>query len=558
MPTFDLLSEPWLPVLDAGTPLRDNPGASAEVRHVGLREVLLRAHELHGVHAGSPLETIALNRLLLALSVDAYQPDPDPAVWRSLWHAGRFPAPPLDAYTDQHGGRFDLLHPERPFYQRPEPDASQDGKPPAPLAKLFHDRASGNNATLFGHDVDARPQPLSLAAAARALVAAQAAALGGGVSKPFNLSHGPLVGRAQLWIRGRSLHEALLLNAPPHTDARQGATGRDAPVWRREPPAEYRRRPHEGLLDALTWPARRLTLATETADGETVATGVYLTQGDKLEPQALDDPLDATVESRTKGRFPFGLRADRAVWRDASALFATQNSDGSGAPFTFRWAADIAEADDADLAPAIARAFRSHGVDVFGMVNDKAKAELWRHERLPLYLSVLTDTDRQDDVRDALGHAEEQLADKKRGLRRAVRVTADFALSPPAPGDDAYSNADPKASRALARSLAAEPRYWAALEPAFHALLARLADAPDAATRARALARWKRQVFNAALGAFDAATASFDGDARHLRALAEGRARLRPLAPDPADAQPSEAPAVPPNQDPLPDLPLFA
>ena len=38
MPSFDLLSEPWLPVLDAGADLREAPDAPASLRLVGLRE----------------------------------------------------------------------------------------------------------------------------------------------------------------------------------------------------------------------------------------------------------------------------------------------------------------------------------------------------------------------------------------------------------------------------------------------------------------------------------------------------------------------------------------
>ena len=557
MPSFDLLTQPWIPVLDAGVDLRGSPDAPTAFREVGLREALLRAHELRELYTDSPLETIALNRLLLALALDVYQRQPDVDGWVALWQAGQFSAALLDAYLDDPDlglDRFDLLHPERPFYQRATPDASQKGKDPAPLAKLFHAQASGNNATLFGHDVDSEPDRLTLGHAARGLVAMQAAALGGGVSKPFNFSHAPLVGRAQFWVRGRSLFEALLLNGPPEESARMGASD-DAPSWRRDLPKAYSRRRHRGLLDVLTWPSRRLTLATEEGDGETAATGVFLTQGDKLDPQPTDDPLAAHVASKDKGLFPFGFRTDRALWRDASVLFHVADPGSAGAPRTFAWIASFAGDLDPTEARRLRQTLREDGVDVFGLVNDQAKAELWRHERLPLHVRILQDAARQRYVSDALDHADAQFADKKKGLRRALRVTAEYALSPPAPADDAYPSADPKAVSALAQSLGAEPRYWAALEPAFFAFLARLADADDEAAQRAALAAWKQATFRAAERAFDAATVSFDGDARHLRATAEGRARLQPIEPPadepepPTDAEPEPA---------LPPLPLFA
>lgn len=468
MPSFDLLTELWIPVLDAGTDLREQPDAPASPREVGLREALLRAHELREVAAGSPLQTIALYRLLLALAIDVYQPKPNTETWATLWRAGRFDIAPLDAYLARlphRGGEFDLLHPTRPFFLNPERDASQKKKDPAPLAKLFHDRASGNNATLFDHAVDSQPMKLSLAEAARGVVATQASALGGGVSKPFNFSHAPLVGRLQFWIRGRSLFEALILNAPPDDEARMGART-DAPSWRASLPDAYRKRTQRGLLDVLTWPARRITLVTEEHNATLGATGVYLTQGDKLEPQPLDDPLAAYVTSK-KGTYPLGLRAGRALWRDATVLMRITDAESERAPLTFRWAMAFAPFEVPDHADELDALFRTNGADAFGLVNDQAKSELWRHVRFPLYRSIFTDADRQATLKRALDAAENQLTDKKKGLRPAVRVVGDFALAPPAPGDDAYPSSDSKAVSALAHSLGAEPRYWAALETPF-------------------------------------------------------------------------------------------
>ena len=549
MPTFDLLSEPWIPVLDTfdgddGVDLRATPDAPLRLREVGLREALLRAHQIREVYCDSPLETIALNRLLLALALDVYQSEPDEDAWRALWQAGAFPVEPLDDYLRPWGDRFDLLHAEHPFYQRATPDASKEGKEPTPLAKLFLEEASDNQSgTLFSHHLTdpprqngEPPRQMPLALAARGVVVGQAYQFGGGVSFPIRFADAVLVGKAQFWIRGQSLFEALLLNGPPLDEARMGATGFDAPVWRRalDDDHEYERRTHEGLLDVLTWPSRRLTLVTETTDGETVATGVYLTQGDKLDPQPEDDPLAAHVMSDKKGIFPFGLRTDRAVWRDASVLFSTTETDGSGAPWTFKWATALAAPDD-----ELARVFREEGVDVFGLVNDQAKAELWRHERLPLHVPILADPARQSVVKTALEHARNVLAGWKEhrivwGLRPALRTTAAYALSPPAPGDDAFPSADPKEVANLTQSLAAEPRYWGLLEPRFFAFLRQLAEADDEDARSAVLAAWTREVSNAAEEAFDAATASFDGDARHLRATAEGRARLRPSVQTPA------------------------
>lgn len=542
MPSFDLLTEPWIPILDAGTDLRATPDAATSLREVGLREALLRAHEIREVYTDSPLETIALNRLLLALALDVYQREPDVDRWRTLWKAGRFRTEPLDAYLRDWGDRFDLLHPEHPFYQAKDP-AARDAAVPS---KLFHQLASGNNATLFSHDLDSFPTSYCLDELARGLVAIQSfgfsglagAAVKGG--RLPNFAQGPLVGRVQFWIRGRSLFDALLLNGPPYSEARMDAVPDDAPIWRSELSEIPQSRQHRGLLDMLTWPSRRVTFAANVQDEEVVAEGVFLSPGDKLDPQPIDDPLSAHFISEKKGILPLALRPARALWRDASTIYVTANPTLKakkgvvGAPATFRWVASFLSSMAAPAdSHGLKRVFREHGVDAFGIATEKGKAgkaEVWRHERLPLFAAILQDRKRQVEVERALQHAEDQVKDKKKGLRRAVRVTAEYALAPPAPADDGVPNADPKAVSALSQSLGAESRYWAALEPRFFRFLSLLADAADESERSDALVSWQRSVFEAAEHAFDAATSSFDRDARHLRATAEGRARLRPIA----------------------------
>ena len=365
MPTFNLVKVPWIPVLDASTDLRAVPDAPVTLRNVGLLEVLARAHEIREVCTDNPLETIALNRLLLALFIDAVSPEPDEKTWTDLWETGHLPEDRLAAYFTAHANAFDLLHPERPFYQHPQ----QLAKTPAPLSKLFPAEASGNNGTLFGHEVDEQPRLLALDRVARGLICFQAAALGGGVSTPFNLSHAPLIGRAVFWLRGKSLFEALMLNAPPDEEARMydDEDGNGQPTWAKPLPELHQKRPVNGYLDLLTWQARRLTLVTDTENDTLAAIGIYLTQGDKDDPAAVGDPLVATVVSKKGQRFPYGFRADRAVWRDAHVFFNLYDSTRGEAPPTFQWLVYTAPYVAKSTTAALTE------VDIFGLVNDKAK-----------------------------------------------------------------------------------------------------------------------------------------------------------------------------------------
>lgn len=520
MPSFDLSTEPWLPVLDAGADLRDGPDRPLARRDVGLREALLRAHEIREVYTDAPIETIALNRLLLAIFIDGFLSEPDEEAWRTLWERGRLDPDAVERYFNDpvRADRFDLLHPERPFYQHPVPLA----KEPAPLSKLFHAEGSGNNATLFGHEVDQLPSLRSLAEAARGVVCAQAAAVGGGVSKPFNFSHGPLVGSAVFWIRGRSLFEALLLNAPPDPDARMRSgfsKNNDEPAWQRPLPNVHARRPVAGYLDYLTWQSRRLTLVPETDEnGRYGVRTVYLTQGDKDDPGVTNDPLMATVVPQDKSRppFPYGFRVNRVLWRDATTFFKLFRPEDGGSPRTFWWLHEFA-GEDGDADP--------FAVDVFGLTGDKAKVLFWRHERMPVYPSLLAEDASQGALRflsRALEFAEEQ----HNVLNGAVRTTAEYLLSPPKPGTDEAPKADKKAVTSLTDALGASGRYWASLEPDFYRLLQRLAAAPDDDARQACLWEWAETLFSAARTAFNQATAHLDEDARQLRAVAEGGRRL--------------------------------
>jgi CRISPR system Cascade subunit CasA len=516
MPSFDLTYEPWIPVLDAGTNLRVHPNAPVTSREVGLRELLTRAHEIREVYCDSPLETVAIYRLVLALFIDGFSCSPDEEIWMQTWHQGYLTSEDVAAYFDrpEHQGRFDLLHPERPFYQHPLPLA----KEVAPLSKLFHAEASGNNGTLFDHSMDDVPRTLSMPTIARGLVATQASAIGGGVSEPFNLSHGPLVGGAVFWIRGHSLFEALLLNAPPDDKARMQAFANvGQPAWRRPLPALHERRASEGYLDYLTWQSRRITLVT-TETAPLVATGVYLTQGDRNDP--VTDPLMARVipQDTKKPPFPFNFRAEKALWRDANLLLQLQATDKGFGPRTFWWLRDFAPTwyqNEADWRG------RCELVDVFGLVNDQAKIELWRQERLPVYLGYLSEPDRVQQLGVYLKDAEDQAF----LLKEAMKHLATYLLDAPAAGEDDPPKPDPKAVNNLVQALGAETRYWTALEPGFHRFLARLATLPLEQIRTVRW-EWTEHIFQTARTAFRETTATLDQQARQLRAVAEGERRL--------------------------------
>ena len=123
--SFNLVDEPWLPVVPLG-------GAAAEW---SLRETLARAHEVREMVDPSPLATVALHRLLLAVVHRGFGPASRTA-WHALWSAGRLDPARLDATLDAARPRFDLFDPVHPFYQSTSPSLARA----SPISR----RASGS------------------------------------------------------------------------------------------------------------------------------------------------------------------------------------------------------------------------------------------------------------------------------------------------------------------------------------------------------------------------------------------------------------------------------
>ncbi|NEE32097.1 type I-E CRISPR-associated protein Cse1/CasA, partial [Streptomyces sp. SID7982] len=114
VPSFELVSRPWLPVQYAD-------GSTGEL---SLRDVFARAADIRRLVGDLPTQELALLRLLLAILYDACDEADGrsagaPATledWEALWESpDSFDV--VAGYLDRHRDRFDLLHPERPFFQ---------------------------------------------------------------------------------------------------------------------------------------------------------------------------------------------------------------------------------------------------------------------------------------------------------------------------------------------------------------------------------------------------------------------------------------------------------
>ena len=380
MTGFSLWAEPWVPVQTL----------DGSVRKVSLAGALTEAHHLRAIMDPSPLITVALHRLLLALVYRTHRLR-NASDWEALWRAGQFDAGAVAAYGTGREEQFDLLHPTRPFYQVP----FMKGEKVHPVAALALEAASGNNPALFDHGRVEGATELPLDRAACYLLAHQAFAVGGGVSKPFNRMDAPLTKGFVVEVVGRNLFETLALNVmtQQYWDRITPVIGEDRPFWEEENPPEPVKEGTvvKGPLHYLTWQSRQIHLVVDA--GRRVVTGCQIAQRYCLPKDG--SPVDPgkcyfTDDKKDAGWLPRRLQKDRAAWHLTHVLL--QSATGSNDRLTvLSWLAALrrreVELETIRLPKAVSLA-------VSGLTTDPklaAKIELWRREEIGLPLAILDD-----------------------------------------------------------------------------------------------------------------------------------------------------------------------
>ncbi|HEY3342164.1 MAG TPA: type I-E CRISPR-associated protein Cse1/CasA [Anaerolineae bacterium] len=515
---FNLIDEPWIPVVPCNGPPRD----------VSLCDALLRAHEWREVYDNSPLVTIALHRLLLAILYRALPARTEvewDELWEELWKAKRLPEAPIVDYLDQWRDRFDLFSETHPFYQTAgltigSATSSTDGA--SPVSRLAHELASGNNATLFDHGHDIMIG-ISASRAARLLLAAQAFSMGGGISgnavlneqqfRRPNAQHGLLVSGVIVWVEGDSLRETLLLNLTP-----EDMQSNVLPPWETPPtmPVDVIHAADDitarGRVDLLTWQARLIRLVGEHSVAGPFVRRVYCTQGRPAgDIGIVFDPMKSYIRTDERGYLPIRFNSDHASWADYHSLLALAPSKGKR-PDAFAFIAD-----QPGLIPRDRR-YRLHAV---GMVNDQAKVNLWRHDRVFVSPAVLGDPALIETLGDL--YIETEAAGRR--LRAAVLRLAYLFVVPDVENIDEATmkrlfNPKPRETdiveaQTIAKSVDPCPTFWTRLEDPFHRLLNELTADPDSAAT-----QWRKVLITEADRAFAQAHNALGTSARALRAVA--------------------------------------
>ena len=332
MPFFNLVDEPWLPVV----------GADGRQAEVSLRDAFRQATIVRRLVGDLPTQAFAHLRLLLAVLHRAVGGPMNLAHWRAVRDDPVATVHAVEEYLDAWHDRFWLRHPSTPFLQ--VADLATAKGEVFGLSRIVCD-GPGTSAfmtTRLGENLETA----TWSEAARWLVHAHAydvsgihtGALGdprvkGG--KGYGIGTGWAGQIGGVYLVGATLWETLLLNlvAPGEIDLEGGPD--DLPVWERaplrptqeayRPGAEDAYREPTGPVDLYTWPTRRIRLF---GDAER-CTGVINAQGDRARPQNRFrvEPMTAWrySEPQTKATgqdtyMPAKHVPERAFWRGLSAL----------------------------------------------------------------------------------------------------------------------------------------------------------------------------------------------------------------------------------------------
>ena len=337
-PEYNLLDEPWIPVrLVDGT-----------IIDVGLLELLRRTTDIADLACELPTQSIAIQRLILAIMYRVATPR-DTRDWVRQWDEGA-PTEQMIEYLERWRDRFYLFGGRFPFMQVADLRTAKDAV--SGLEKLIADVPNGEQFFTTRHGRALACIPAS--EAARWLVHAQAydpsgirsGAVGdsqvkGGKGYPIGPAWCGHLGL--VWLKGKDLDETLVLNLIPATTAElrgvDSSTDWGACSWE-DPEPETSVRGDYSLLDPagtpkelsiprlLTWHSRRIRLVGDSSG----VTGVVLAQGDKLAPQEmrLYEPQSlwrySTPQSKkfkTDVYMPRKFEAGRALWRNLPGTLPT-------------------------------------------------------------------------------------------------------------------------------------------------------------------------------------------------------------------------------------------
>jgi CRISPR system Cascade subunit CasA len=365
---FDVLTEPWIPLVGKG-----------ETNHsAGILETLKNAHEYQEIRGETPMETAAVLRLLIAFAMDACQ-FKDIRARRELYRAGRFDGQVLDDYVRsclEEGVSFDLFDEKRPFMQSPYD--SQYDKATKPIAVIALTLPSGGNHVHFDHRWETE-HVFTPAECLPKLLAANLFAVAAAQGYPSSVNGAPC---CYIFCNGRSFFHTIVLNMVSAREIPRWEYG--FPAWRNKnlfvEPKGIRAK--IDVLEAFTWMPRRITLVPPEEQNN--VREVYWQQGVRLYSDSnlynvWRDPHVAFKRNKKKEYYSLKPQIDRAFWRDLGTVAVSLDDEAGVAPSVLRQVEEITEVEETNIVDLL----------MYGLITNQAQYVDWIEDRLRVPIRIL-------------------------------------------------------------------------------------------------------------------------------------------------------------------------
>lgn len=307
--TYNILEREWIPVIDM----------AGNAQRIGLKDLLLHAHELKEVSSANPLTEFSIYRFLSVFVMDMLRPETAGDI-EDILEAGSFDEEELDAYLgvcEKEGVSFDLFDEKKPFMQASfNPDIDKNVRT-ANYLDIVSPR--GNNALHVNHCAEGE-LAIPFEDVLPAILSTQIFATAGIQGFPSSINGAPPYFAV---IKGDSLFQTICYMIVPIEEI-------DIPFD--EPKVFWREKQEivpKQIVTTTSWlygmlfPARRITVIPDW-ETETVKS-VYYSQGLNFTlPDNWTDP-EVTYRMGETGRFPWRPSHEKAVWRNIYDLIDIQD-----------------------------------------------------------------------------------------------------------------------------------------------------------------------------------------------------------------------------------------
>ncbi|MCB9102502.1 MAG: type I-E CRISPR-associated protein Cse1/CasA [Anaerolineales bacterium] len=493
-PSFNLWTEPWITV--------ERPDGSLD--ELNIIQTLLEAPAIHALYEPSPLDMVAVHRLLVAILQAAYRPQ-RAADLAAIWRSGRFAEAALQALAETYAHRFDLFAEDMPFMQSADlPLHSRKGIKIKPVGNLFHEEPPGTTAYFYNHKLTKFQTCCSKCLAKGLLVIPTHSTSGGRGIRPSINGEPPIY----ILPAGENLFHSLAasLTTPRY---QPGRPEHDLPWWERNNIVpQYLIAHRVGYLHSLTFPARRVRLYPIPMALPCSRCGSFTNWGvkDIVFDMGESRPKDAAfwrdpfvAYSKPKGKekdkpTPIRPIAGRAIWREFVNLFLPTHPDEYGLqplrPAVLNQLEDLQiQLPFNEDAPIPLR--------VIGLRSEKGQMKIyeWQESGFALPPHLLSDIDSAKTIEESIA-----FADKCNGIIKST--FQDYF------GGDRLKTVKAQMSR----------RYWQQLGHTFHGHIQQYTAPADAAAL---LHIWVQTVIDQAQTLFEETVETLPDDGATLRRRVE-------------------------------------